>query len=202
MAPSTSQARHRSAARTTHSRSPRPPRRHREGLAAWLTGTAVSEQLLLDRGEVVVDEVARHWSVQVRPALLGLLGLALLVAVPFVAIDASGVLLVVALVLLARSAWVVVRERRDRFVVTNVRVFRVRGMLGSHVASMPLVRILDMSLEKPALGRLLGYGTFVFESAAQDQGLREITHVPGADARYRRILELVHEPALRAARLD
>lgn len=194
--------RHRNVARTTYPTGPRsrPPRRHRDGIAAWITGTAVSSQLLLDQGEVVVDEVVRHWWVYMRPALLAVVGLALLVLVPFVAIDASGVLLVASLVLFARAAWRVVRERRDRFVITNIRVFRVRGMFGSHVASMPLTRILDISLEKPALGRLLGFGHFCFESAAQDQGLREVTYVPRADARNRRILELVHEPALRTSR--
>lgn len=167
-----------------------------------MTGTGVSSQLLLDQGEVVVDEVARHWWMLVRPALTGLLGLVLLCWVPFVPLDASAVLLLLALGLLLRAGYVAVRERRDRFVITNVRVFRVHGMVGSHVSSMPLSRILDISLDKPGLGRLLGYGHFCFESAAQAQGMREIRYVPRPDERNRRILELVHEPTLRAERQD
>src|SRR3546814_5600159 len=36
---------------------------------------------------------------------------------------------------------------------------------------------------KPFHGRLLGFGHFVFESAAQEQGLRDIRHVARADER-------------------
>ena len=69
------------------------------------------------------------------------------------------------------------REHRDRFVITNMRVFRVHGVLSSNLATMPLSRILDITVKKPLQGRLLGYGHFVFESAAQEQGLRDIRYV-------------------------
>lgn len=144
--------------------------------------------------------ITRHWWVYVRPTLVGLVGLAFFALALTVPADLSLLPVLVSFVLLGRSGWVVVREYRDWFVITNIRVFRVHGMFGSSVSTMPLARIQDISLEKPALGRLLGFGHFVFESAAQTQGVREIRFVPHPDERNRQILELVHRPALRDAR--
>ena len=66
----------------------------------------------------------------------------------------------------------------DIFVITNVRMLRVSGIVNIKQASTPVSRILDITLKQPLLGRLLDYGHFVFESAAQEQGLRDIRFVP------------------------
>ena len=79
-----------------------------------------------------------------------------------------------------------------------MRVFRVHGVLSQTLATMPLSRILDITVVKPLHGRILGFGHFVFESAAQEQGLREIRYVGRPDER-----DLAHPaggPALRPAR--
>ena len=47
---------------------------------------------------------------------------------------------------------------------------------------MPITRILDITVVKPLTGRMLGYGHFIFESAAQAQGLRHIRYVGEPDA--------------------
>jgi hypothetical protein len=52
---------------------------------------------------------------------------------------------------------------------------------------MPLVKVTDMSYNRSPLGRLLGYGTFVMESAGQDQALRRVEWVPQPDQTYRAI---------------
>ncbi|MEH3033412.1 MAG: PH domain-containing protein [Aeromicrobium erythreum] len=82
--------------------------------------------------------------------------------------------LVAGLVLGGHAVYVVARESRDVFVITDMRVFRASGVFSVRIATMPITRILDITVEKPLLGRLLGYGHFVFESAAQAQGLRDI----------------------------
>ena len=79
----------------------------------------------------------------------------------------------------------------DRFVVTNQRVFRVHGLLNRKEATMPLSRILDISVDKPIQGRILGYGHFTFESAAQEQGLRVIRYVGRPDERNLTIQRVV-----------
>ena len=88
----------------------------------------------------------------------------------------------------------------DRFVVTNMRVFRVNGVLARSLATMPLSRILDITVQKPLIGRLLGYGHFVFESAAQAQGLRDISFVGRPDERDLTIQRVVQRSGLRGPR--
>jgi hypothetical protein len=44
---------------------------------------------------------------------------------------------------------------------------------------MPPVKVADMSFSQRSFqGRLLGYGTFILESAGQDQALRVVDHLP------------------------
>ncbi len=93
-------------------------------------------------------------------------------------------------------------EWRDVFVVTNWRVVRLSGVLTVRVATMPINRILDMTLTRTPLGRLLGYGHFVFESAAQEQGLREIRFVPDILAVDREINNAVNQEARRREQLE
>jgi hypothetical protein len=42
---------------------------------------------------------------------------------------------------------------------------------------------LDITVNKPVIGRWLNYGHFIFESAAQVQGLNRITYVGDIDQR-------------------
>jgi len=52
-------------------------------------------------------------------------------------------------------------------------------------------------VRKTLLGRFLGYGHFVFESAAQEQGLRDIRFVPHPDRLDLTIQEQVQQAGLR-----
>jgi uncharacterized membrane protein YdbT with pleckstrin-like domain len=93
------------------------------------------------------------------------------------------ILFVLGLVLGGQALWRILEEYRDRFVITNQRVFRVNGVLSTARASVPLLRILDITVNKPVIGRWLNYGHFIFESAAQVQGLNRITYVGDIDQR-------------------
>jgi hypothetical protein len=93
------------------------------------------------------------------------------------------ILFVLGLVLGGQAMWRILEEYRDRFVITNQRVFRVNGVLSTARASVPLLRILDITVNKPVIGRWLNYGHFIFESAAQVQGLNRITYVGDIDQR-------------------
>ena len=106
------------------------------------------------------------------------------------------ILLAASLVLIANALWVMADQYRDRFVVTNQKVYRVHGNVNQIRASMPLTRILDITVDRPVIGRIFGYGHFVFESAAQDQGLRDIRWVPDIDERERLIQKVIHEAGL------
>ena len=137
----------------------------------------IGRHLLREEGEVIVDEVHHHWVVYIRPALEMVLALALVVLGVFSRVDIAWLPWLVAIGISLHAGWRALTEHMDRFVITNMRVFRVRGVLSQRLATMPLGRILDISVEKPFRGRLLGYGHFVFESAAQEQGLRDIRYV-------------------------
>ncbi|MDT7570479.1 MAG: hypothetical protein QOE05_653, partial [Actinomycetota bacterium] len=91
--------------------------------------------------------------------------------------DGAWLLALVALALSTHAFWLWVVQFMDVFVITDVRVIRISGILELRQASTPLSRILDITLEQPLLGRVLDYGHFVFESAAQDQGLKDIRFV-------------------------
>jgi membrane protein YdbS with pleckstrin-like domain len=171
-------------------------------MLAWITEPDVGRFLLRDEDEVVVDEVRRHWVVYSLPVAELALAFVLMVIGTFVIepADPGGWLVLVGLVLSLHAAWVTIRERRECFVVTNMRVFRLHGVLSTHRATMPLSRILDITVDKPVLGRILGYGHLTFESAAQDQGLREIRFVGRADERDLKIQRVVQVVGLRGPR--
>jgi membrane protein YdbS with pleckstrin-like domain len=98
-------------------------------------------------------------------------------------------------------AWKVLDWYFDRFILTNKRVMVVNGIITRKVAMMPLLRVTDMKYEQSALGRVLSYGTFVLESAGQDQALREVKHLPNPNELYLRVVEEMYEPQAVEARL-
>ncbi|MDI6099843.1 PH domain-containing protein [Actinoplanes sp. NEAU-A12] len=98
-------------------------------------------------------------------------------------------------------AWEVFDWYFDRFILTNKRVMVVNGIITRKVAMMPLLRVTDMKYEQSALGRMLSYGTFVLESAGQDQALREVKHLPNPNELYLRVVEEMYEPQAVEARL-
>jgi hypothetical protein len=160
----------------------------------------IDKHLIADQGEVVIDEVRKHWAATVA-AVLELVGGVLLMfllslAVPplpwWVAVVAGGAVM-------AHAGWRILEQQADRFVITNMRVFRVHGILSQNIATMPLARILDISVHKPVIGRLLGFGHFIFESAAQAQGLREIRFVGDPDRRGLTIQRVIQQAGLRGS---
>jgi hypothetical protein len=161
----------------------------------------IGRHLLRDEGEVIVDEVAHHWVVYTRPFLEFLLALALIVLGVFAPVEIAWLPWIVALLIGVHAGWKSLSEHMDRFVITNMRVFRVHGVLGQKMATMPLGRILDITVEKPLLGRLFGYGHFIFESAAQEQGLRDIRWVGHPDERDLTIQRVISRAGLRGPRV-
>jgi uncharacterized membrane protein YdbT with pleckstrin-like domain len=95
------------------------------------------------------------------------------------------------LVALAWFAWQVGQWWVERFVVTDRRIILTSGILTRKVAMMPLVKVTDMSYQRSPVGRVLGYGEFVMESAGQDQALRNITYVPNPDILYLDMCDLL-----------
>jgi uncharacterized membrane protein YdbT with pleckstrin-like domain len=101
----------------------------------------------------------------------------------------------IALVLVAWLVWRVLEWNANVFIVTNQRVMLVTGLTTRRVAMLPLRRVQDMTYKRSPLGRVLGYGEFVIESAGETQGLRRITYVPTPDAIYLEISEVLFTQA-------
>ncbi len=156
-----------------------------------------SRRLLVDEGEFIVDEVSKHWVCYAVPTLIVLAGVVVLLAMPLLGIG-WWLALVVGLGLAGWGFYRIHRQFMDRFLITNMRVFRVHGIVDQHMATMPIARILDISVRQTFLGQLLGYGHFVFESAAQDQGLKQINFVPRIEERDLTIQRVIQRAGLRA----
>ena len=150
---------------------------------------------------MIVDVVHHHPAAYTVPLLESALGVVMLGLTSVVPMQISSAPLLLAFGLFGHAAWGGLREHRDRFVITNMRVFRIHGVLSQRLATMPLHRILDITVVKPLHGRLLGFGHFVFESAAQEQGLREIRYVGRPDERDLAIQRVVQRSGLRGPRI-
>ncbi|WP_117209470.1 PH domain-containing protein [Allorhizocola rhizosphaerae] len=104
-------------------------------------------------------------------------------------------------VIMGWVAWKVADWYFDRFILTNKRLMLVNGIITRRVAMMPLIKVTDMKYEQSPMGRILNYGTFVLESAGQDQALSKVAHMPNPNELYLRIVEEMYEPAAVEARL-
>lgn len=89
--------------------------------------------------------------------------------------------------LLARAGWRLLEWRQDWFVATDRRLLLTYGLITRKVAMMPLAKVTDLSYNRSPLGRLLGYGEFVLESAGQEQAMHNVDWLPSPDELYRRI---------------
>lgn len=160
----------------------------------------IGSHLLREEGEVIIDDVHHHWVVYIVPTLEALVGLGLLYVFLMSPVDVAWLPLLLAFGVFLHAGYRSVYEYMDRFVITNMRVFRIRGVFSQRLATMPLGRILDITVDKPFVGRLVNYGHFVFESAAQEQGLRDIRYVGRPYERDLIIQRVVQKAGLRGPR--
>ena len=166
------------------------------GLLARLLEPDIQRHLLLEEDERVIDEVRKHWVVSLP--WIGVMALS--IPAFFLMIVARGffwVPLLVGFYLLGLGFWKAHVAHMDRFVITNMRVFRIHGVFNTHLATMPMTRILDISLEQSMLGKIFDYGHLVFESAAQAQGLRDIRYVAHPAERDLTIQRVIQRSGLR-----
>jgi uncharacterized membrane protein YdbT with pleckstrin-like domain len=88
------------------------------------------------------------------------------------------------------------------FTVTDMRMILVSGFVVRKVAMMPLAKVTDMSFQRSALGRLLGYGEFIVESAGEEQALRTIDFLPYPEQLYLEVCGLVFPGAVAETQQD
>lgn len=155
----------------------------------------------LVEGEKVIVAVRLHWFHLAREILLAVAATALAFWVDVkVSLSPGGQLLHNASLLFWWGAalwllWRILNWRRDWFVATDKRFLLFYGFIRRRVAMMPLLKVTDMTYDRSPLGRIVGYGKFMLESAGQDQALSVIDHVPDADTHYRAICTQLFGPA-------
>ncbi len=145
-------------------------------------------------GEGAVVATRRHWAVLLEPAAKTLpvlvLGVWVLTLDPGNRFTAT-VGLVVAV---GALGWFGLRAGEwwmRHFIVTRRRVLLTSGIIARTVTLLPLRRITDLTWKETLLGQVLGYGTFRFESAGQQQALSQITFLPRADLLYHEVSGLL-----------
>ena len=77
------------------------------------------------------------------------------------------------------------------FVVTSQRFVLATGIITRKVNMMPLAKVTDMSFQRSPMGRLLGYGEFILESAGQDQALSNVDYLPYPEQLYLEVCGLI-----------
>ena len=132
---------------------------------------------LLSRGEHVVLHKHPHWKVLILPTLSFIVfiggGFALAAILRNwthhgIAWIVIAVVAVIGLFLFTVVPFI--RWRTEHFVITNSHVFFRTGILHRREHQIPLGHIQNMETSVPFWGRLLGYGSLIVESAA-DQPL-------------------------------
>jgi membrane protein YdbS with pleckstrin-like domain len=155
-------------------------------------GVGDVDRYLLPHEQQVIT-VRQHPAVLIGPSVLALDGL--LAAGVLTATVLQGPLVTVVwivwLVLFARMIWKAIDWALSFFVVTSHRFLLTSGVMMRKVAMLPLVKVTDMTFQRSSLGRLLGFGTFILESAGQDQALTMIDHIPYPEQLYLEVCALI-----------
>ena len=154
---------------------------------------AVNKYLLPHEHQVIT--VRKHPAVLIGPIAISLAGLAIAAVISTtIARHNSGVVGFVWIAWAVVLLWLVYKVwewSQDYFIVTSRRMLLATGVITRKVAMMPLVKVTDMSFQRSSLGRLLGYGEFILESAGQDQALRVVDHLPYPEQLYLEVCGLI-----------
>jgi uncharacterized membrane protein YdbT with pleckstrin-like domain len=85
------------------------------------------------------------------------------------------------------------------FVVTSHRLILAKGFIVRKIGMLPLTKVTDMSFQRTTIGRLLGYGEFIVESAGQDQALRNVKFIPYPEQLYLEVCGLIFKDEEKSA---
>jgi membrane protein YdbS with pleckstrin-like domain len=154
---------------------------------------SVYKHLLPHERQVIT--VRFHPAVLIRPVAEVLGGLALAGLLSTTVARGNGVVMLIIwiawLILVGRLLYKVWEWLEDYFVVTSQRLLLATGIITRNINMMPLSKVTDMSFKRSTMGRLLGYGEFIVESAGQDQALRRVDHLPYPEQLYLEVCGLI-----------
>ena len=130
----------------------------------------------LAAGEKILYRAHYHWIVYRFSIVVLVLAVALGAAALYAGSAQAGEevgrplgLLAAAFVVIALLSflWRRFRAGLDEFVVTNRRVIRRIGLYAREIQQAPLEKIQDITVEQGNVGRMLGYGTVILETASE-----------------------------------
>jgi len=154
---------------------------------------SVNRYLLPHERQVIT--VHKHPAVLIRPIFEVLIGLAIAGWLSNSVAHGNGTVILVIWILwallLLRLGIKILDWSVDYFVVTSQRFVLATGVITRKVNMMPLSKVTDMSFQRTTLGRILGYGEFILESAGQDQALRVVDHIPYPEQLYLEVCGLI-----------
>jgi uncharacterized membrane protein YdbT with pleckstrin-like domain len=159
---------------------------------------SVNRYLLPHERQVI--SVHEHPAVLIGPIALVLLGLAI-AGLLSNAVGNGTAILVIWLAWVVLLLWLGVKIwdwAVNYFVVTSQRLILAQGVIVRKVGMLPLGKVTDMSFRRTTIGRILGYGEFIVESAGQDQALRNVRFIPYPEQLYLEVCGLIfkeEEPA-------
>jgi uncharacterized membrane protein YdbT with pleckstrin-like domain len=153
---------------------------------------SVNKYLLPHERQVIT--VHQHPAVLIRPIFEVLVGLAIAGWLSNV-VNGNGTALLVIWILwgllFLRLAVKVFEWTETYFVVTSQRFLLTTGLVVKKVNMMPLTKVTDMSFQRSSMGRILGYGEFILESAGQEQALNHVDHLPYPEQLYLEVCGLI-----------
>ncbi len=154
---------------------------------------SVNRYLLPHERQVI--SVHEHPAVLIPPIALVLLGLAIAGWLSNSVANGNGTaILVIWLLWAVLLGWLGVRIwdwAVNYFVVTSQRLILAKGVIVRKVDMIPLGKVTDMSFQRTTIGRILGYGEFIVESAGQDQALRNVGFIPYPEQLYLEVCGLI-----------
>ena len=153
----------------------------------------VDRYLLPHEQEVIT--VRKHPAVLLAPVAWAVIGLiiAALLSDTLLRHDSGLTWIVWAIwgIVFLRFLWAATNWAVDYFIVTSHRFIETSGLLSRKVAMMPLAKVTDMTFQRSFLGRVFGYGTFILESAGQDQALSRVDFIPYPEQLYLEVCSLI-----------
>jgi membrane protein YdbS with pleckstrin-like domain len=155
---------------------------------------SVNRYLLPHERQVI--SVHEHPAVLIGPIALVLLGLAIAGFLSNSSLTNGNldVILIIWGLWVVLLAWLGVKIwdwAVNYFVVTSQRLLLAQGVIVRKVGMLPLSKVTDMSFQRSAIGRILGYGEFIVESAGLDQALRSVKFIPYPEQLYLEVCGLI-----------
>jgi uncharacterized membrane protein YdbT with pleckstrin-like domain len=155
--------------------------------------SSVNRYLLPHERQVIT--VHKHPAVLIRPIFEVLIGLAIAgwLTVAVAKNNSLAVLVIWILwgLVFLRLVIKVFEWGETYFVVTSQRFVLATGLIKRQVKMMPLSKVTDMSFERSGMGRILGYGEFILESAGQNQALDRVPYLPYPEQLYLEVCGLI-----------